>query len=108
MSLRRPAESREASRGLTLGAVAVVLAVAFLALLIAQDAIGAQARALIVDCGLVIAGGCAAVSCGGAARACSGRLRLAWALLCVTATLWCAGNLVWFLYQAVSDRKSVV
>jgi two-component system, sensor histidine kinase and response regulator len=58
------------------------------------------------DIGEAVAACIAAVCCGLAARGRSGRQRLGWALLSASAATWCAGEVVWSVYE-VGLRVSV-
>jgi len=60
---------------------------------------GNQLTTAVDDVGEAVAAAIAAVSCGFAASRARGRLRVAWALLAASAASWCAGEIVWSVYE---------
>jgi len=60
---------------------------------------GDQATIAVDDIGEAVAALIAAVSCGLAAARTSSRTRLAWALFAASAASWCAGEVVWSVYE---------
>jgi two-component system sensor histidine kinase/response regulator len=60
---------------------------------------GDQVSIAVDDIGEAVAAGIAALSCGIASWRAAGRLRLAWGLLAASAASWCAGEIVWSVYE---------
>ena len=60
---------------------------------------GDQATIAVDDIGEAVAALIAAVSCGLAAARTSSRTRLAWAFFAASAASWCAGEVVWSVYE---------
>jgi|SRR5579859_5917122 len=60
---------------------------------------GDQVTTAVDDIGEAVAAAIAALSCGLAARRAAGRLRAAWGLLAASAASWCAGEVVWSVYE---------
>ena len=79
-------------------AAAVVLAVALIASQVFRLG-GDQVTIAVDDIGEAIAALVAAVSCGYAATRNSGRTGVAWAFFSASAASWCAGEIVWCVYQ---------
>jgi two-component system sensor histidine kinase/response regulator len=77
---------------------AVLLAAAFVAWTALR--IGGDATTVAVDdIGEAVAALIAAISCGLAAARTSNRTRLAWAFFAASAASWCAGEVVWSVYE---------
>jgi two-component system, sensor histidine kinase and response regulator len=65
---------------------------------------GDQVTIAVDDIGEAVAALAAAVSCAFAAWRATGRLRLAWSLLSASAASWCAGEIVWSVYEVGLGR----
>jgi PAS domain S-box-containing protein len=76
-------------------ALTVVGFVAWVGFRIGGDAVTIK----VDDIGEAVAALLAAAGCGLAAWRARGRLRLGWALLSASAATWCAGEIVWTVYQ---------
>ena len=79
-------------------ALVAIISVAF-ASWIALQIGGASLTTAVDDIGEAVAAGVAAASCAIAARRAVGQLRLAWGLLAAAAASWCAGEIVWSIYE---------
>jgi PAS domain S-box-containing protein len=79
----------------------VVVAVASISLLIWIELRigGDRVTTAVDDIAEGIAAGIAALSCALASYRAAGRLRLAWGLLAASAASWCAGEIVWTVYE---------
>ena len=64
---------------------------------------GDQATIAVDDIGEGVAALIAAICCALASRRNSGRARLGWALLGASAAAWCAGEIVWSVYEVVMN-----
>jgi len=60
---------------------------------------GEQAVTAIDDIGEAVAAALAAAACAWAASRTSGSNRLGWALMCISASAWAAGEIVWSVYE---------
>ncbi|HEY3261744.1 MAG TPA: PAS domain S-box protein, partial [Pseudonocardiaceae bacterium] len=104
MSQRHPFRARPGRLpGVAVAGAVVVLVVATLAVALRHDAVTPVFGVIAVDIANVVASISAGLACGWAARRNSGRLRNAWRLLCLTAALWSAGNLVWLYLRLQRD-----
>jgi two-component system, sensor histidine kinase and response regulator len=65
---------------------------------------GDQVTIAVDDIGEAVAALVAAVSCAFAAGRAVGRLRLAWSLLSAAAASWCAGEILWSIYEVGLQR----
>ena len=65
---------------------------------------GDQVTIAVDDIGEAVAALVAAVSCAFAAWRAAGRLRVAWSLLSGSAASWCAGEIVWSVYEVGLGR----
>lgn len=83
-------------------AAAVALSAAFIASQVFRLG-GEQVTIDVDDIGEAIAAFAAAVSCGYAATRNTGRTGLAWTFLAASAASWCAGEIVWSVYQVGMD-----
>lgn len=95
--------TRERQRLVAVGTVAAGL----LALYIAWTSalFGGQATTVAVeDYGQAAAAAIAALSCLFAAYRSTGRLRAGWALLAISATSWCLGELLWAIFEVNLNR----
>jgi PAS domain S-box-containing protein len=79
-------------------ALVVVASIGFVAWLELRIG-GDHVTTAVDDIGEAVAAGIAALSCGLASRRAAGRLRLAWGLLAASAATWCAGEIVWSVYE---------
>src|SRR5579872_189554 len=77
---------------------AVVLAVAFIAWQVFRLG-GEKVTIGVDDIGEAVAALAAALSCGYAATRNRGRTGMAWAFLAASAASWCAGEIVWSVYE---------
>ena len=80
-------------------AVVFTLATAGFALWLEQRIGGDEVTIAVDDLGEALAALVAALLCGGAAQQSRGRLRQAWALIAAGAASWCAGEVVWSIYE---------
>ncbi len=64
---------------------------------------GADAVINVDDVGEAVAAMLAAASCGYAAMRTSGRTRFAWTMFAASAAAWCAGEIVWTVYEVGLD-----
>jgi len=86
-------------RAFTLAATAAALLAAAFVAWTALRIGGDQATVAVDDIGEAVAALIAAGSCGLAAVRTSNRTRLAWALFAASAASWCAGEVVWSVYE---------
>ena len=89
---------RERTVFLWAAAATVVTVVGFIAWVTFRVG-GDSATIAVDDIGEAAAAFIAAVACGIAAMRNSGRQRLGWALLSASAATWCAGEVVWSVYE---------
>jgi hypothetical protein len=76
----------------------VVASIAY-ALILGNVWFGDQAVTALDDIGEAVAAGLAAAACAWAASRARGRDRLGWTLMGISAALWCAGEIVWSVYE---------
>jgi PAS domain S-box-containing protein len=89
-------------RGWRAFAIAATAAALLAAAFVAWTALrigGEQASVAVDDIGEAVAALIAAISCGLAAARTSNRTRLAWAFFAASAASWCAGEVVWSVYE---------
>jgi two-component system sensor histidine kinase/response regulator len=90
--------TRAGRRFIGSGIAVVVLSAVFIVWQVAR--LGGDAATIAVDdIGEAVAAAIAAASCGYAAWRNAGRMRLVWGLLGASAATWCAGEVVWSVYQ---------
>jgi len=94
----RAARSRE-WRVFTTGAALATIASAAFLVWTAFRIGGDRSTIAVDDIGEAVAAGIAAISLALAARRSSGRLRVAWALLAVSAASWAIGEAIWSWYE---------
>jgi hypothetical protein len=78
---------------------AVLVASIAYALVVRNVWLGDRGTTAFDDIGEALAAAIAAGACGWAATRASGRERLAWSLMGISTGLWCAGEVVWSIYE---------
>jgi len=97
MSMWASLNSRQKTFAILAAAVAIA-SVAY-ALILRNVIFGAHAVTAIDDIGEAVAAAIASAACAWAATQASGKDRLGWALMGTSAGLWCAGEVVWSIYE---------